>query len=173
MSAYPPALQPAQLAQLSHDARDFALSRGLAYRPLPATGAAPPQSSAIHAPLALLPTPWPREAYAHAQRLMPLYSALYARVAADGDWLEATLRLAVRGDSFAEALWRVWQEHGRSNEQVRVVCGSFWRPAVQTRACKESRSRRCTRHEPSLPCPATSRACARSACPGEGLEIAR
>ena len=125
MSAYPPALQPAQLAQLSHDARDFALSRGLAYRPLPATGAAPPQSSAIHAPLALLPTPWPREAYAHAQRLMPLYSALYARVAADGDWLEATLRLAVRGDSFAEALWRVWQEHGRSNEQVRVACGSF------------------------------------------------
>lgn len=131
MSAYPPALAPAQLAQLSHDARDFALSRGLAYRPLPRAGAAPPQSSAIHAPLALLPTPWPREAYAHAQRLMPLYSELYARVAADGDWLEATLRLAVRGDAFAEALWRVWQEYGRTNEQVRVPSqrglGSAWR----------------------------------------------
>ncbi|KZT60350.1 glutathione synthase [Calocera cornea HHB12733] len=111
LPAWPPQLPPAQLAALTNLAADYSLSHGLVYRPpaSPPTQPYPSTSRVIHAPITLFPSPLPRELYALARRLQPLYNALYARVATDGPWLEGVMSAVAKVDDFQEELLKVWK----------------------------------------------------------------
>ncbi len=108
----PPALHPRQLDHLTASATDFAFAHGLVYRP-PTKDAreAVDTSSVIHAPFSLLPSPFPRELFAYAQRLQPIYNELYARITLDHSFLEDVFvnRNVIKVDDFQEKLWRTYE----------------------------------------------------------------
>ncbi|KAH8109754.1 glutathione synthase [Phellopilus nigrolimitatus] len=112
---WPPALSDEQRAELTRLATTYALAHGLLYLPLPDPAAPPapapaaaPQS-AIHAPLALLPAPFPRALFAGARRLQRVYNVLYARVALDAPFLDAVMGALADVDDFTAQLWRSWR----------------------------------------------------------------
>lgn len=109
---WPPALSESQLAALTILATTYALSHGLTY--LPITTVQPPApTSAIHAPLALFPSPFPRSLFDLAWKLQRIYNVLYARVALDEEFLDRVMG-EVEGvgkvDEFTGQLWRRWRK---------------------------------------------------------------
>ncbi|KAF9241336.1 glutathione synthase [Melanogaster broomeanus] len=111
-SKWPPSLTDTQLETLTYHATTYALSHGLTYLPLASTQPLFP-TSAIHAPLSLLPAPVPRSLFERAQRLQSVYNALYARVATDDEFLDQEMgaELGVgRADEFVCTLWKGWKE---------------------------------------------------------------
>lgn len=106
---WPPAVSEEELKELTLLATTYALSHGLQYLPV----ADPPPitpTSAIHAPLALFPTPFPRKAFLEAQRLQSLYNLLYARVAMDEGFLDRVMGKIGKIDTFTGELWRGWKQ---------------------------------------------------------------
>ncbi|KAH7928740.1 glutathione synthase [Leucogyrophana mollusca] len=114
-SEWPPKLTEPQLESLTLAATTYALSHGLLYLPLPSppSQAQPPApTSAIHAPLALFPSPVPRALFDRAQRLQRVYNVLYARVALDEAFLDRVMGAVEgvgRADEFVGTLWRGWR----------------------------------------------------------------
>lgn len=110
-SQWPPALTDEQLDLLAHHATTYALSHGLTY--LPATPTQPPSpSSAIHAPIALLPAPVPRSLFERAKKLQSVYNKLYAKVAMDDEFLDEVMgaeKGVGKSDDFVGKLWRGWK----------------------------------------------------------------
>ncbi|KAK8849378.1 glutathione synthetase [Kwoniella newhampshirensis] len=105
---WPPALTPEQHAQLILLSSTYALSHGFTL--LPPNSSHPP-TSAIPAPLSLLPTPFPRELYSLAVSLQPIYNALYARIALDWEFLDRVMGGSVsKVDTFQGELWRGWRQ---------------------------------------------------------------
>lgn len=113
-----PAWPPAELAEgarnvsATNDARDYALSHGLVYRALPARpGEAPPLDTTVHAPVTLLPTPFPRTLFDQAMALQPLYNQLYAALAMDTEFIQSILESSVvHVDEFQAELYRIWRQ---------------------------------------------------------------
>lgn len=111
---WPPDLPPAQLHELTTLATTYALAHGLLYlppSPAPAAATAIP-SSAIHAPITLLPSPFPRRLFEHARRLQRVYNVLYARIALDTEFLDSVMGAEAgvgRVDAFTGQLWRGWR----------------------------------------------------------------
>ncbi|WWC59434.1 glutathione synthetase [Kwoniella dejecticola CBS 10117] len=104
---WPPALTPEQHQHLILLSSTYALSHGFTL--LPPQSANPP-TSAISAPLTLLPTPFPRGLYELAVALQPLYNALYARITLDWEFLDRVMGGSVsKVDSFQGELWRGWK----------------------------------------------------------------
>ncbi|KAF9649777.1 glutathione synthase [Thelephora ganbajun] len=100
------------IQELTRLATTYALAHGLLY--LPVNGVQPPApTSAIHAPLALFPTSFPRSKFLLAQKLQPLYNVLYARVATDERFLDKIMG-SVDGvgkvDRFTGQLWGCWKQ---------------------------------------------------------------
>ena len=100
-----------ELQELTRLATSYALACGLLY--LPVEDVQPPApSSAIHAPLAIFPTRFPRSKFVLAQKLQPLYNVLYARVATDEKFLDKVMG-SVEGvgkaDQFTDRLWTCWK----------------------------------------------------------------
>lgn len=120
--SWPPKLSEEQLASLTRLATTWALSHGLLYLP-PTDGAQPPApTSAIHAPLALFPSPFPRPLFLLAQRLQRTYDELYARVAMDTEFLDRVMGAeegAGKVDEFTGQLWKGWRAL-RDQGQERV-----------------------------------------------------
>ncbi|KIM29963.1 hypothetical protein M408DRAFT_328409 [Serendipita vermifera MAFF 305830] len=109
---WPPAISPSQLEELRLIATTYALSHGLLYLP-PGQQQPPAPSSAIHAPFALFPSPFPRTLFTHAQDLQQIYNVLYARVASDTEFLDRVLSAETavgRVDEFVGTLWKIWKE---------------------------------------------------------------
>ena len=112
-----------ELQELTRLATTYALAHGLLY--LPIGGVQPPApTSAIHAPLAIFPTSFPRSKFSLAQKLQPLYNVLYARVATDEKFLDKVMG-AVEGagkvDQFTGQLWRCWKQlRDEGVQQVRT-----------------------------------------------------
>ncbi|WVR04500.1 glutathione synthetase [Kwoniella sp. DSM 27419] len=105
---WPPALSPEQHDQLVLLSSTYALSHGFTL--LPPNSAHPP-TSAISAPLSLLPTPFPRGAYDLAVSLQTMYNALYARIALDWEFLDRVMGGSVsKVDTFQGELWRGWKK---------------------------------------------------------------
>lgn len=115
-SDWPPALSDDEKQHLTLLATTYALSHGLLYLPpIAANGTLPPApSSAIHAPIALLPSPIPRRLFEIGQRLQKIYNVLYARVAMDEAFLDRVMGEveggAGRVDEFTRNLWRGWKQ---------------------------------------------------------------
>ena len=111
---WPPILPEEQLNYLTFQATTYALACGLLYLP-PTNGQPLPPipGSAIHAPFALFPTPFPKALFERAQRLQYIYNVLYARVASDDAFLDEILSATTavgRVDQFVGSLWRIWKD---------------------------------------------------------------
>jgi len=112
-----------EIQELTRLATTYALAHGLLY--LPVGDVQPPApTSAIHAPLALFPAPFPRSKFLLAQKLQPLYNVLYARVAADEKFLDEVMG-GVDGvgkvDQFTGQLWKCWKQlRDEGIQQVRT-----------------------------------------------------
>ncbi|KAJ7757021.1 hypothetical protein B0H16DRAFT_1537730 [Mycena metata] len=110
-SEWPPALSEAQLEALTLYATTYALSHSLLY--LPAVKPQPPiPDSAIHAPLSVFPSPFPRRLFALARRLQSTYNILYARIATNVEFLDKVMG-SIEGvgkvDDFVGQLWTGWK----------------------------------------------------------------
>lgn len=110
LPSWPPKADEQQLAHLVQTAADYALSHSILYRPpVAASAKGPPLDSAIHAPIALFPSPFPRSLYAASQTLQPLYNTLYARIACDDAFLTRVIGGSViQVDDFQRALWDIY-----------------------------------------------------------------
>lgn len=111
---WPPTLPVEQLNYLTFQATTYALAHGLLYLP-PTNGQPLPPipASAIHAPFALFPTPFPKALFERAQRLQHIYNVLYVRVASDDAFLDTILgadNAVGRVDQFVGSLWRIWKD---------------------------------------------------------------
>lgn len=108
-SSWPPTLSDEQLSLLQRKAATWALAHGLLYLP---PGFSPSQmpESAIHAPFALLPSPFPRQLFRQAQRIQSIYNVLYARIAMDWTFLDRVMGDVGTVDDFVGKLWRGWTE---------------------------------------------------------------
>ncbi|WFD31655.1 glutathione synthase [Malassezia sp. CBS 17886] len=103
-------LDATRVESMSSDARDYALGHGLVYRMVPAPGELPPSDAVVHAPMSLMPTPFPRTLYDQGVELQPLYNKLYARVAMDDAFLADVLEGSVaKVDEFQRRLYEIWQ----------------------------------------------------------------
>ncbi|KAI0362179.1 glutathione synthase [Trametes cingulata] len=108
---WPPDVTDEQREALTLLATTYALSHGLVYLP-PADVQPPVPTSAIHAPLALFPSPFPRKQFELARELQRSYNVLYARVAMDEDFLDRVMGAEAgvgRVDEFTGQLWRIWK----------------------------------------------------------------
>lgn len=123
VSQWPPTITDQQREELTLRATTFALSHGLIY--LPVADVQPPApTSAIHAPLALFPSPFPRKEFEFAKQLQHAYNAVYAHVALDEDFLDRVMGAEVgvgRVDEFTGQLWKIWKRlRDEGIQQVRV-----------------------------------------------------
>lgn len=113
-----------EIQELTRLATTYALAHGLLYLPVGNVQPAAP-TSAIHAPIALFPTSFPRTKFLLAQKLQPLYNVLYARVATDEKFLDGVMG-GVDGvgkvDPFTGELWRCWKQlRDEGIQQVRTA----------------------------------------------------
>ncbi|WFC99605.1 glutathione synthase [Malassezia yamatoensis] len=110
---WPPAdlLEDLRNRTVTRDARDFALSTGLVYRAVPQRqGDTPPQDTTIHAPITLLPSPFPRRLFEKAENLQPLYNKLYAQLSLDESFIKTIMEdTVVHVDEFQACLYDIWQ----------------------------------------------------------------
>ncbi|KAJ7747960.1 hypothetical protein DFH07DRAFT_923715 [Mycena maculata] len=110
-SEWPPALSEDQLEALTLYATTYALAHGLLYLS-PVKPQPPIPNSAIHAPLSVFPSPFPRRLFSLARRLQSTYNILYARIATDVEFLDKVMG-SVEGvgkvDDFVGQLWTGWK----------------------------------------------------------------
>ncbi|KAJ3747659.1 hypothetical protein DFH05DRAFT_1441827 [Lentinula detonsa] len=108
---WPPFISDKDRATLQYRATTYALAHGLLYL---SVGAQPPApTSAIHAPISLFPTPFPRVQFEQAQRLQSIYNVLYSRIAMDTEFLDQIMGAEVgigRVDEFTGQLWSGWRD---------------------------------------------------------------
>jgi hypothetical protein len=105
---WPPSTTEQEQATLLHQARDWALSHSLVYRPALSTNDNAFHTSVIHAPFALFPTPFPRQLFDLAIDIQQTYSELYARISTDFDFLEQVVGGNVsKVDAFQGELWKI------------------------------------------------------------------
>ena len=122
-----PKIGDKEIQELTTLATTYALAHGLLY--LPVGDVQPPApASAIHAPLTLFPTSYPRSKFLLAKELQPLYNVLYARIATDEKFLDEVMG-GVDGvgkvDPFTGQLWKCWKQlRDEGIQQVRV--GVLW-----------------------------------------------
>ena len=111
-SSWPPPLSPVQLEALAIHATTYAISHGLLYLP-PAQRQPITPSSAIHAPVSLFPSPFPRKLFELALRLQKIFNVLYARIAMDDDFLDQIMGVETgvgKVDDFIGQLWTGWKQ---------------------------------------------------------------
>ncbi|CAG8514581.1 7597_t:CDS:10 [Ambispora gerdemannii] len=113
LSSYPPQVSEANLKHLKELSIDWALSHGVVIRP-PADLALANNSSVIHAPLALFPSPFPKKAFEKGLLLQPLFNLLFHRLTKDNEYIKEIMnenncrnRLS-KGDDFIEKLYNIY-----------------------------------------------------------------
>ena len=110
-ASWPPKFTDEQLKQLTLQATTYALSHSLLYLPV-SVDPPPAPTSAIHAPLSLLPAPFPQALFEKVKRLQAVYNVLYARIALDTEFLDNIMGEGggvADVDSFTRELWRAWR----------------------------------------------------------------
>ncbi|KAF9046271.1 glutathione synthase [Panaeolus papilionaceus] len=110
-ASWPPALPKDQLEALTLYASTYALSHGLLYLP-PAAVQPKIPSAAIHAPISLFPSPFPRRLFEQANRIQKAYDILYARIAMDDAFLDQIMGAETgvgKVDDFIGQLWKGWK----------------------------------------------------------------
>ncbi|KAJ3032877.1 hypothetical protein HDV00_007011 [Rhizophlyctis rosea] len=123
---YPPPLSPDRLAELQGHAIDWAVAHGLVVR-APAqlvTEAAASAPVVTHAPFALFPSPFPKEAYNQAVELQPLYNELVDVMSLDGEFLRGVMESLSQVDDFTGRLYEIYKAvQGPNASTQRVKLG--------------------------------------------------
>ncbi|KAL7752216.1 Glutathione synthetase [Sorochytrium milnesiophthora] len=110
LPSYPPALSALQYDALRDLATDWALSHGLVIRPAAdASSAQPKRGVAVHAPLALFPSPFPRHCYDKAVALQPLFNSLVHKVAHNHAFLASIMDSLSLVDDFTGKLYNIYK----------------------------------------------------------------
>jgi hypothetical protein len=106
LSKWPPELAPHELREMTAKATTYAVSHGLQYLP-PATTAVTSSTpaTAVHAPITLFPSPFPRKLFEHARKLQRIYNVLYARISMDNRFLDNIVSEIGDTDDFIGRLW--------------------------------------------------------------------
>jgi glutathione synthase len=118
---WPPTATQLDISDLLTDARDYALSHSILYRPVE-----PSATSAIHAPFALFPSPFPKKLYDRVVRLQTAYNELYAEIASDHAFLEKVIGgNVIKVDDFQERLYRIWIKVREDGEAQPLQLGLF------------------------------------------------
>ena len=110
--SWPPSLSPAQLEALTLYATTYAISHGLLYLP-PAEYQPVIPSAAIHAPISLFPSPFPRKLFELAIKLQKTFNILYSRIAMDEEFLDQIMGAETgvgKVDNFIGQLWTGWKQ---------------------------------------------------------------
>ena len=116
MSAFDLSLSPEGLECLQSLAIDFAASHGLIVRDKTAlqqqqrTQTLHASTALVHAPVALFPSPFPKDQFETAYRLQPLFNQLVESVASSSDFLLETLEEVGEMDEFTGRLLKVYKE---------------------------------------------------------------
>ncbi|KAI9218382.1 glutathione synthase [Blastocladiella britannica] len=109
--AFPPPLSDQKIDALRDLAVDWALANGLVIRAVaPGTTGPPLPHSAVHAPLALFPSPVPRAAYEHARALQPTFNSLVHAITRDDAFLRNVFGGMGDVDEFTARLYRIYCE---------------------------------------------------------------
>ncbi|KAL2020260.1 hypothetical protein VTK56DRAFT_8584 [Thermocarpiscus australiensis] len=108
-SSYPPSLDDAlERERLVQTIKDWSIANGLAVRPPPAVAANDAEGIlAIHAPVTLFPSPFPKSCFEEARAIQSKYNELYARISQDEDFLSGLVQEVAGGDDFIANLWDV------------------------------------------------------------------
>ena len=69
-------------------------------------------ASFTHAPMSLLPTPFPRDVFELALRVSPSFAALSDAVSRDDEFLRTTLAGVVKTDDFTRRIWDIYERCG-------------------------------------------------------------
>lgn len=108
---WPPQLSEKDRETLQLRAASYALAHGLLYLPV---GVQPPvPTSAIHAPISLFPSPFPKGRFEQAQKLQTIYNVLYSRIAMDTEFLDqvmGTEQGVGQVDEFTGQIWSGWRD---------------------------------------------------------------
>lgn len=110
--SWPPSLSPVQLEALTLYATTYAISHGLLYLP-PAEHQPVIPSAAIHAPISLFPSPFPRKLFELGLRLQKTFNILYSRIAMDEEFLDQIMGAETgvgKVDDFIGRLWTGWKQ---------------------------------------------------------------
>ncbi|EQK99634.1 hypothetical protein G6O67_006840 [Ophiocordyceps sinensis] len=110
MAAYPPPLTDAERDALVHAIKDWSIGNGLAVRPPPGfipAGTDPSGIAAIHAPVTVFPSPFPRVCFEQAKAVQTTYNELYASVSRHEAFLADVVRQVMDGDDFIQKLWQI------------------------------------------------------------------
>ncbi|KAJ1927504.1 Glutathione synthetase [Tieghemiomyces parasiticus] len=122
---YPSDPADPRVRTLGELAVDYALSHGLVMKPA-VDGAQLSNAAglAVHAPLALFPSPFPRAGFERALTIQPHLNRLFDRIAADDEFLETHLSSLIKADEFTRRLYdlyRVDRETPRNQRQTAVM----------------------------------------------------
>lgn len=98
VSSIPSALSPQERDHLVHVIKDWAAANGLAIRPPPAitSGVDPEGALAIHAPVTLFPSRFPRKCFDQGISVQRAYNELYARISGDEEFLSGLVNEYVK-----------------------------------------------------------------------------
>lgn len=110
-AAWPPELSREQLEKLTLYAATYSLCNGNIH--LPPAGRQPViPTTAIYAPFALFPSPFPRRLFEKARKLQRSYNILYSRIAMDVEFLDRVMCAEglEEADGFIGQLWRRWMQ---------------------------------------------------------------
>src|SRR5437868_9566014 len=88
---YPPNLSSENLKSLKELAIDWSLSHGLVIRP-PTKLALSNNSSVMHAPISLFPSPFPRKTYYEAIELQPTFNLLFHKLSQDHEFIDHVVK---------------------------------------------------------------------------------
>ena len=80
-------------------------------------------ASFTHAPMSLLPTPFPREVFELALRVSPSFAALCDAVSRDDEFLRTTLSGVIKTDEFTRRIWDIYERCGAQEGRHRVELG--------------------------------------------------
>lgn len=75
--------------------------------------------------VSILPTPFPKRCYDEALEIQEVFTELYARVAADPDWLYSVLGKLMEHDSLVSALWNVYLKVKEAGAVQNTICAVF------------------------------------------------
>jgi glutathione synthase len=116
MIDWPPTLPKEKHQELQDIATDWATQNGLIIRSV--TDGNP---TAIHAPFALFPSPFPKSGYQFANEIQPLFNSLVDRVARDHEFLVSVMEGLSKADEFTSRIYKIYLEN--LNHPQKVWCG--------------------------------------------------
>ncbi|CAG8518646.1 6993_t:CDS:10 [Paraglomus brasilianum] len=113
---YPPRLLPEKYQTLKEQTIDWSIANSLVIRPT-AEVALPQNISVIHAPVALFPSPIPREAFEEAVNLQPIFNELYHKMSLDDAFIKSTIQKVSEVDDFVKKLYDIYL---KTKDKVQV-----------------------------------------------------